>query len=128
MGLLHKGKQMISEKNTSEKNVSEKNSYDQLSDAHKPAFQQSIEPQKMGQKQYQIHTPLDSLYELVQEQKSVSLEQASLALQLPPQTIEVWGTLLDKAGLIAFVYPPFGQPSLQVKESLQQEQHDTKTH
>ncbi|MBI2548671.1 hypothetical protein HYW21_04945 [Candidatus Woesearchaeota archaeon] len=116
MGLLHKGKQIISERNES------------LTPPLIPPTVPSMLHQKavgettVHQKKHKIQTRLDDLYTLVQEQKAVSLEQASVALQCPPQIIEEWAALLDKAGLMTLTYPPFGQPSLQVKEH-----HDKKT-
>ncbi|MEM2137839.1 MAG: ATPase, T2SS/T4P/T4SS family [Candidatus Anstonellaceae archaeon] len=52
-----------------------------------------------------LETKIDQLVSIVQKKKSIGVVQLAHQLQLPPQTVELISSVLEKGGLVDLIYP-----------------------
>lgn len=63
-----------------------------------------------------IETDIDKLMTIIEEKKSVSIEDMSKQLNVEVEQVENWAKILEEHGLIEIEYPIIGLPKLRKKE------------
>ncbi|RLI98243.1 MAG: hypothetical protein DRO99_01165 [Candidatus Aenigmatarchaeota archaeon] len=62
-----------------------------------------------------IETDVDKLYEMINKEGRISVEDAAKRLNVPAGSIEEWGRVLEEHGLAKVHYPAIGKPVLMAK-------------
>ena len=72
----------------------------------------SEESEVLSGEKHAYSTGVDALYQLVQKSGKISFKNASGSLQVHPEDIETWASILAKEGLVTLKYPPLGSPEI----------------
>ncbi len=63
-----------------------------------------------------LETSIDRLYKMLKENKEMKIKDIAKEFDVPPRTVEEWGRILEEHGLAEIHYPPFGEPTIKMKE------------